>query len=335
MRNFYQLPPELQTERFKKLAAEALKSWGLDQGAELELIKHRENAVFKVTADGDRYVVRVHRWGYHSDDELRSELQWVEALSRSGIDTPEVVKTRQGAFFTTVGIDAVPEPRQVALFRWVNGVPISDLTDKRDELTMHRRIGELMAGLHNQAAEWTPPHGFIRHSWDAEGLLGENPVWGRFWELSHLSDPQREKIHRARGLIRRRLQDFGQDKDRYGLIHCDFLPENLLKDGETVRIIDFDDCGYGWHMFDIVTSLFYATYEENFEAVKDAFVEGYRSRRKISDEQLKTFDLFLLLRVMTACGWVHTRPETETAQQFSALLAADLSIKVEAFLENT
>ena len=44
--------------------------------------------------------------------------------------------------------------------------------------------------------------------------------------------------------------------DRYGLIHCDFLPENLLKDGKTLRIIDFDDCGYDWHLFDIATSMF-------------------------------------------------------------------------------
>lgn len=332
--DFYRLPPEVQAERFKKLAAEALKAWNLDRRAELELIKHRENAVFKVTAGGSRYVMRVHRWGYHSDDALHSELQWMEALAQSGIDTPEVIKTRQGDWFTTAAIDEVPEPRQVAMFGWVDGVPISELTETQDETAMHRSIGELMARLHNQAAQWTTPRGFVRHCWDADGLLGDRPVWGQFWELSHFSDDQREKIHRAREIVRRRLHEFGQGNDRYGLIHCDFLPENLLKEGRTVRIIDFDDCGYGWHMFDIATSLFYASYEEDFEAVKNAFIEGYRSRRRLSDEQLKTFDLFLLLRVMTACGWVHTRPETETARHFGPLLAADLAAKVGAFLDN-
>ena len=332
MPDFYRLSSKRQTELFEKLAVKALKSWGLDQGAQLELIKHRENAVFKVTTAGNRYVARVHRWNYHSDEALRSELQWIEALSRSGIDTPEMVKTRQGEYFTTVEIDEVPEPRQLDLFRWINGLPVSELKDGKNELAMHRDIGELMARLHNQAADWTPPQGFIRHSWDAEGLLGDDPVWGRFWELSYLTAEQRENIHEARGLARQRLQDFGQDKDRFGLIHGDFLPENLLKDGETVRIIDFDDCGYGWHMFDIVTSLFYYTYQDNFESIRNAFIEGYRSRRELPEEQLETFDLFLLLRVMTSCGWVHTRPETETARQFSAMLAADLALKVEAFL---
>ena len=332
MKDFYQLTPIQQAERLKKLAQKAITAWGFGQEVELHMIRHRENAVYKVTTAGKDYVLRIHRYGYHSDDALRSELQWMAALSDSGIATPEIIKTRQGEAFTIAETKDVPEPRQVDLFGWINGVPISDLTDKKDELAMHRSIGELMAGLHNHAGDWTPPGNFIRHAWDGEGLLGENPVWGRFWELKHFNEEQRKKIIAARAIAGKQLEDFGRTDDRYGLIHCDFLPENLLKDGETVRIIDFDDCGYGWHMFDIATSLFtYATLD-NIEDIKASFIRGYRSQRELSDEQLAYYDLFLLLRLMTACGWVHTRPETEPAREFGAILADYLVAEVDQYL---
>jgi Ser/Thr protein kinase RdoA (MazF antagonist) len=332
MKDFYQQAPQQQAELLKKLAKKAIAAWGFGRDAELELIGHRENAVFKVTTAKGDYALRVHRHDYHSDDALRSELQWMAALLKSGIATPEIIKTRQGDPFTIVETEDVPEPRQVDLFGWINGVPISDLTDKKDELSMHCSIGELMARLHNHAGDWTPPKKFYRHSWDEEGLLGENPLWGRFWELKYFNKEQRDKILKARTIAMKQLKDFGRTDDRYGLIHCDFLPQNLLKDGGTVRIIDFDDCGYGWHMFDIATSLFFYTIEGNIEGIKKSFIQGYRSQRELSDEQLDCFDFFLLLRLMTACGWMHTRSETEQAQQFGAILADYLVTEVEQYL---
>lgn len=333
MTDFYQLTPDEQADRFMALAAAALESWDMGPEAELELIKIRENAVFRVAHGGSRYVLRIHRFGYHTDDALRSEFQWMEALSRDGIPTPRVIRTRNGEPFIRAAVNQVPEPRQVALFAWIGGVPISQVEDRNDDLSMHGAIGALMAGMHNQAAGWTLPEGFTRHAWDMDGLLGPEPVWGRFWEMEHFTNAQQADIHKARTIARDRLSAFGQGPDRYGLIHCDFLPENLLKDGEVVRVIDFDDCGFGWHLFDMVTSLFNYTYLPNFHAIRNAFIEGYRSRRELPDAHLDWFDFFLLLRVMTTCGWLHTRPETDAARQFSAALAQDLVAKTESFLE--
>jgi Ser/Thr protein kinase RdoA (MazF antagonist) len=332
MTDFYKLTPPEQSDRFKKLAAKALESWDIRSNPTLDLISHRENAVYKVETAEARYALRVHRWNYHTDNELRSELQWMEALSQSGIDTPEIIHTQNSEPFVVAEVEEVPEPRQVDLFGWVNGIPISDLTEKGDELIMHQNIGELMAQLHNQATEWIPPKNFTRHAWDTDGLLGENPVWGRFWEMKHFSQEEREKIQQVRSVARQHLQELDQGPETYGLIHCDFLPQNLLKDGEIVRVIDFDDCGYGWHLFDIVTSLFSYTYLPNFKDIKKAFIQGYRAFRELTDDQLSNFDFFMLLRLMTSCGWLHTRPETETAQLYGEGAAKSLVAAVNEFL---
>lgn len=59
------------------LGAEALSHWKLT-GAQLTLLKKRENAVFRVqTEGGERYALRIHRHGYHADAALVSELRWM------------------------------------------------------------------------------------------------------------------------------------------------------------------------------------------------------------------------------------------------------------------
>src|SRR5512143_4144100 len=94
---FDALSQDGRVERLQSLARAALAHWGLESAA-LELLKYRENAVFKVTdaSSGERFVLRVHRAGYRTDAELRSELQWTAALIQDGIEAPSVVPTKAG-----------------------------------------------------------------------------------------------------------------------------------------------------------------------------------------------------------------------------------------------
>ena len=53
---------------------------------------------------------------------------------------------------------------------------------------------------------------------------------------------------------------------------------------------------------------------------RNALIEGYRAHRKLPDELLRDLELFLLARGFTYVGWVHTRPETETARELTPML---------------
>jgi len=322
---FYELSPAQQGERIEALARAALASWGIEP-AELALLKYRENAVFRVAAgDGRRYAIRVHRAGYHNDAELESELRWMRALSEDGFDVPELVPTAGGKLFEIVAHPAVPEPRQVDLFAWIDGQPFgnveSGLEGDAESLagTFHT-IGVLAGRLHNHSARWRPPPGFTRHAWDTEGLVGERPLWGRFWELAALSLSERDLMIRARDRVRRDLSALERSPRNYGLIHADFAPENLMVDGSRVRLIDFDDAGYGWHLFEIVTTLYFHIGQPYFDAVERAMLAGYRSVRKLTAADEALLPLFYTARGFTYLGWVHTRSETETARELTPML---------------
>lgn len=337
MTNFYDLPLAERGELLQALAVVALAEWGVT-GCEPEILKIRENAVFRVTGpSGQDAVLRVHRHGYHSDSALRSELIWMEALRAAGIDVPGVIPAADGQMFVTVAAEGVPEPRQVDMLTWMAGEPFGTIeqgpnpaiTDLR---TAFQGVGRLTARLHNQATAWHLPSGFVRHAWDIDGLVGPEPFWGRFWEFARLSDDQRRLLHTARERVRLDLVAYGQAPDRYGLIHADLNLDNMLLDGDRVVLLDFDDAGFGWHLFDFATvwTLFHGA--DYFATMREGVIEGYRTERDLPDEEIARIPLFDLARAFTYLGWVHTRSETATAQEIAPTVVTLVCDLAEAYL---
>ncbi len=323
-------------EQMTIAARAALPAWALVADS-LELIKYRENAVFAVRAAGKRYALRVHRQGYHSDAALRSELEWMRALDEAGVHTPTIISTTDGRPFTTVSVNGFSGYLQIDLFAWIDGTPLGSVeegvADVSEVATTYRRLGEIAADVHHQSSSWNPPADFVRHSWDAEGLAGAKPFWGVFWELEKATPAERQLLAQGRDRVYEELSALPKDRDCFGLIHADFAPENLMVEGEQVRLIDFDDAGFGWHMFELATALYFIQEEPYFDTAKAALIAAYTARRPLSEAWLETLPLFLLARSFTYLGWVHSRPDTETAMELTPWLKAMACQLTENYLD--
>ena len=339
MTDFYTIGLDERSERMTHLAVEALKSWGITDCAP-KLKKIRENAVFRVAApDGGDAALRIHRHGYHSDVSLESELQWMRALQQDGIDVPAIVPTLSGELFITASVTSVPEPRQVDMVSWLPGAPLGTLegglsTAVVDLSQTFFEIGRLVAKLHNHAAAWPQPKRFQRHAWDVDGLTGEQPLWGRFWEFPGLDSSQRALLERARDTARSDLISVGQPEESYGLIHADLNLDNMLLQDGSVKAIDFDDCGFGWHLFDLATISILFRGTDDYDEIYSALIAGYRQVRPLSDQLLVRMPLFYLLRAFTYVGWVHTRSETRSAQEIAPEIVALTCDLAESYLNS-
>lgn len=337
MTNFFALDPAAQASCLQAAGQNALHHWGLD-GATLSLIKHRENAVFKVEYHNRRAALRLHRPGYHSDVALTSELQWMQALDAFGVTVPSVLPTANGEMFVLESVDGLARPIQIDLFEWVEGNQLGSVEQGLSAGTsvadIYGQIGEMAAKVHNQAVNWQLPAGFERHAWDADGLAGEQPFWGQFWKLDVASESQKRLLERGRDVVFNALAQLPKSPQHYSMIHADFVPENLLVNGDEVRLIDFDDAGFGWHLFEIATSLYFILDEPFYDEAKRALVGGYRKHRAMSDEELARLPLFFLARGFTYVGWVHTRQETETARELTPTLLDSACRLAEDYLSN-
>ncbi len=310
---------------FTPAARAALNAFPIDP-ENLTLVTLSENVTFKVTdgRDGRTYVLRLHRPGYHTLDELDSEHAWIRALDEAGVEVPKPVAARDGRNYVPVTIAATGEQRFAGMARWTEGRLLSEVLaevsarsgDQRTVETYFAQLGTITATMHNQASGWRPPPGFRRHELDADGLMGDAPHWGPFWDHRSLSAAERALLLDTRGRMRAWLARLGKEASGYSLIHSDMHPGNILVDGERLTVIDFDDAGFGWHHYDIAVVLTYWQSKPNAAAIDRAFLDAYRAVRPLPDSALPAIQTFRLIRWMASIGWFHQRPELKRPAVF-------------------
>ncbi len=297
----------------------ALPRFGLDAELPLALIHQRENAVFRLgAAEAPLGVARVHRRGYRTSVEIRSELAWMEALREAGVRTPPVRRGCDGDGVQTVAAPGSAELRDVTVLGWLDGTTLEE--DASQEA--YRLIGRTSASIQAHGRQWAPPPWFSRPTWHVDALIGRVALWGDYAALEVLSAAQLELMHRAAAIVRRRLDAFGRGPDRFGLTHGDLMPDNILiVDGAPV-VIDFDDSGYGWYLYDLATLLAVKVAAPDYEVVREAWLEGYREVAALPEAHRTLIDTLVMARLLLGLGWMHTRRDTLLAQQFTDMTVA-------------
>ena len=288
------------------IVEKALPLWNL-QGAEYHLVAARENAVFKVTTDRATYALRLHRMGYRSDQELWSELKWMEIATQSNITCPAPIPSKAGDFLCLV------ESVQVDVLTWLSGRTLSETVPEGSRTyraKVFRSLGVEMARLHKACDAWSLPSEFGRCAWNRNGLLGETPLWDRFWDNPALSSDDRKLFLEMRERTNCDLLKIENELD-YGLIHADLVSANVMINDDQISLIDFDDGGFGFRLFDIATALLKHLHDEDFSTLRTSLIDGYTSVRPLETD---AFDLFMLLRATTYVGWNISRMKEDGAQ---------------------
>ncbi len=315
-------------------------AWGAVQSfpivpRDLKPVWISENVTFRVTddRDGGAYVLRLHRPGYHGLDALNSERAWTEALARAGVGAPVGLRTREGVWFVPVAGPDNDETRYAGMASWTEGEVLSDLMKRENAAESpgrFRQLGAAVAALHNQAGAWTLPAGFTRHALDTDGLMGEAPWWGQFWDSPLLSASERSLAATTRLKIAAALDRLGRDRSIFSLIHADLHPDNVLVSGDRLTVIDFDDAAFGWHAYDLAVAIFHLQPEPNFAQAQAALMAGYRSARALSADTEALIPMFLLIRGLAVIGWLSQRPEHDPAP-FLASMKGLIMGQCEAF----
>lgn len=307
------------------MTADVLAAWGL-QDAECLFVAGRENQVFRVTAATGRYALRIRRPGYRDEGELLSELAWLGEMDRAGLSVPAPVPSLAGRMLERVG-DVVADA-----VTWLPGRPMGKSRiplDLADRTGAFRALGAEMARLHLACDAWDLPADFRRCRWDVDGLVGEVPVWGAFWRNPTLDEGTRALFLAFRDAVRSRLAGGGPE---FGLIHADLVRENVLVDGSVIRMIDFDDGGFGYRLFDLATVLLKNRDEPDYPALKGALIDGYRGSKPLDLSQL---DLFIALRAATYVGWIVPRMDEPGGAERNARFIEEARGLCRAYLENS
>ena len=301
-------------ETLLQVAQDAIKFWDIEC-KNLSFYFQSENTVYQVEdSNQNLFALRIHRPGYHDLDSLKSEHLWTSFLKDNGVQVPEALNTIENEAYAEVKIKDSEKILHVGLVKWIPGVRLKDKIKKdySEELISksYKQLGEIIAQMHKVSVNFKKPTSFSRHSWDEEGLVGENPFWGRFWEIEKATSKQRNDLLKIRNNIYQTLKDLPKDNE-FSMIHADLHLDNILSFDDSLTVIDFDDSGFGWHACDLAHALWDPELLSSplYKTAYESIVAGYIETREDSDSVIEKIELFLLIRSLMILRWAEDRKE--------------------------
>jgi Ser/Thr protein kinase RdoA (MazF antagonist) len=310
-------PPKVVADLERRVTA-ALPRWGLSPATAVSVLNLSENATFGLSdpVSGRELVVRVHRVGYSSAEEIRSELAWIEALRHEGVvETATPVAGSDGELLQTLVCPAGGTPRHAVAFARLPGTAPDPAGDV---VRWFERLGELTARMHRHARSWPRPAGFRRKRWDLAAMVGPEAFWGPWRAAIGLTAGGAAVIEQALAQVEMRLTRFGSESDRFGLVHADLHLANLLADGQHLRIIDFDDCGFSWYLYDFATAVSFIEHQSVVPDLLAAWTGAYRRVAPLSAQELAEIPSFVILRRILLSAWIASHREVPLAQEMGA-----------------
>ena len=313
----------------------------------LEQICYSENHTYRITRQNGKpfAMVRVCRPGYRSLGELQSEIAWlVNIHSKVKLDGVEIIRPMQALDGSVIQVVTMPDGGVFhgVVFAYMEG-STPDETDGEAMRCLFRRLGVLAATLHEQArglgaaamprehdqglGATAEPCGasklpINRPVWDCDSALGPHALWGDWRAFASFAPQERELLECAETRIRATMAAYGKPREHFGLIHADMRLANLLVEGEALKLLDFDDCAYSWHLFDLAASLSFIEARPDLVELIAAWLEGYRTvptSCPLAGMDLAVIPSLIMMRRLQLTAWLATRHDSDPV---SALLPA-------------
>lgn len=330
---FAALPTQLQLRRIEQLARRALPVYGLPPDSQVKLLNYSENATCLIRPpDREPLVLRINRPGYHPREHIATELEWVRSLRRdTSVITAEPLRGIDGEFIQHLWHPAVPEPRNCVLMSFLDGIEPGE----SNRLAAFAQLGEVTARLHLHSAAWRPPTPVRRHRWDFDAMLGDRPLWGRWQDGLGMTPAKKRQLGKLVTALRPRIEAVGETRQRFGLIHADLRTANILVHEEKVAVIDFDDCGFSWFIYDLAAALSFLETHPDVPAYVDAWLMAYQKIRPLSRMEISAIDCFILLRRMLLVAWIGSHSDTEHAKAMGPEFTDDTCLLADRYLSRS
>ncbi len=323
-------------EKYKIIAMKAVECFPALAPCKINLLNYSENATYLVESHLDvnlKYILRVGRPGYHTKSEVESELKWLESINQHSeikVSLPiigvnqeyvQIIEHQDEAFYCT-------------LFTFLEGsAPQED--NELELINQFENLGKITAQLHEHSVKNRESLRDIKRlTWDYETILGSNPKWGRWQDGLGMNTERLELFEKVSEKIKKRLDRYGKSANRYGLIHSDLRLANLLVEREDIKVIDFDDCGFGWFLYDLATSLSFIEHKSYVPSLLSSWLEGYRKVRSLTVEEEQEIPTFIMMRRFQLIAWIGSR-DNETTRELGSNYTIETDALAKKYLERT
>lgn len=308
----------------------------LGAGCTPELLYFSENLTYLVKDDkgAKRAILRLSRPGYHTQEELEAEIRWMEELRQdTRLILRETIADRDGKFIHMVKGENGAE-YYGAVFTYLTGKPLEELAVNERPIWFEK-LGQTAAILHNHTRRWCESHNLPRFHWNYDTMLSTQAIWGDWRKVPTLTPKTYAMLEEADCLIRRQLQEYGMTEENYGLIHGDLRGSNLLIEEDMLKIIDFDDCGYGWYIQDLAASLSFMETEPMVSQLIEVWIKGYQKISPLQQREINMIPTFIMMRRLQLLTWITSRQSSDAVQRLKEDFAEGTIGLAEKYIKRT
>lgn len=323
---------ELVLSNFHQAANDALKEFSCLLEASCKMIDYSENTTYLVEdGQGKKYILRISRPNYHKKEEIEAEIAWLNSLhEQSPIDVSLPMRADDGDYVHAHSYNDTIY--YSTLFTFLEG-NAPDENNEDDLIQQFETLGEITAMFHKHTIEQHDYYqAFQRMTWDYDTILGQSPKWARWQDGLGMTPARIALYEEASHIIQKKLEAFGKHKTRFGLIHADLRLANLLIYGDEIKVIDFDDCGFGWFLYDLATSVSFIEHMPYLDELIASWLKGYSKIRLLTDEEKEMIPTFILMRRLQLISWIGSR-DNETTRLLGENYTLQSDDLVKAYVE--
>ena len=99
-----------------------------------------------------------------------------------------------------------------------------------------------------------------------------------------------------------------------------------------MKILDFDDCGFSWNLYDAATAVSFFEHDPRVDELLAKWCEGYRGVAMLTDVEEAEIPTFVMLRRLLLVAWIGSHSETDLARSLGADYTATTAPLCERYL---
>jgi len=265
------------------------------------------NDTYQVICEGSRYSLRIYRHDIYPRDEIDFEVDALNYLNNNGFSVAYPIARKSGGYVTEI---MAPEGvRYVLVTAFVDGSPL-----EFESLDDSRKFGKSVASLHNISQGFKTQH--KKKDLDLRNFINDSvnsiePFLSHRLEDLSILRRYSDDVNTAISLVDEGAMDIG-------FCHGDLHGFNAHLDGDVITHYDFEECGFGYRIYDLATFRWSFYFNDSGVDQWTAFLDGYQTIRKTAETDILLLDTFVLIRHIWLIAF-HMR----NAEDFGYDLASD------------
>jgi Ser/Thr protein kinase RdoA (MazF antagonist) len=258
------------------IAALVQELYGLDD-VNCRLLKTGINDSYLIQSGDIKYVFRVYSLNWRTKREINEEIGLLNRLTENNIPVSYPIKDTEGNYIHK--LNAPEGERFGVLFTFARGKKMLNFP-----VELHFKAGVIMARMHNVTLGLK----LDRVIYTPKVILQDS--FEHLKKFFSVGTPEMDFMVSAQQYLPKEFEAINMSEVRHGTVHLDIWFDNFSIDkGTEITIFDFDFCGNGWLCLDAAYYILQINSTEKDEAEcklkTDAFLAGYESITKLSDEE--------------------------------------------------